>query len=47
MKKRIAFLSAALIGLSMIAALSRSASAAPEKSVGAAPLDVTYYYLPG
>ena len=47
MKKRIAFLSAALIGLSMIAAFSYSASAAPGKSVAAAPLEVTYYYLPG
>jgi hypothetical protein len=47
MKKRIAFLSAALIGLAMIAAFPYSASAAPEKSVAAAPLDVTYYYLPG
>ena len=44
--KRSSVLAAALLVLSATAALPPTALATPEKSVSAAPLEVTYYYLP-
>jgi hypothetical protein len=45
MKKK-PFLAAALAVLAIAAAFPHAALATPEKSVAAAPLEVTYYYLP-
>ena len=39
-------LAAALLIISATTATPHAAFAAPEKSVSAAPLEVTYYYLP-
>jgi hypothetical protein len=36
----------ALLAIVIAAAIPPTAIAAPEKSVSAAPLEVTYYYLP-
>ena len=41
---RRAFVLSGLMAIGVAAALPRSAAAAPEKA--AAPLEVTYYYLP-
>ena len=45
MKKK-PLLAAALVVLAFTAAIPQAALAVPEKSVSAAPLEVTYYYLP-
>ena len=44
--KRNAFVFAGLLAVIMAAAIPPAAQATPEKSVSAAPLEVTYYYLP-
>ena len=44
--KRKALVVAGLLTLIMAAAIPPPARAIPEKSVSAAPLEVTYYYLP-
>ena len=44
--KRKALVFAGLLALVVTAAIPQAALATPEKSVAAAPLEVTYYYLP-
>ena len=44
--KRNALALCALLAIVITAAIPRAAIATPEKSVSAAPLEVTYYYLP-
>ena len=44
--KRNAVVMAGVLAIVFAAAVPRTALAAPEKSVSAAPLEVTYYYLP-
>ena len=44
--KKNALVVAALLAVIMAAAIPPAALATPEKAVSAAPLEVTYYYLP-
>jgi hypothetical protein len=44
--KRNTLVLAGLLAIVITAAAPQSAVATPEKSVSAAPLEVTYYYLP-
>jgi hypothetical protein len=44
--KRNAFVFAGLLAIAITAAIPPAALASPEKAVSAAPLEVTYYYLP-
>ena len=44
--KRNALVLAGLLAVVMAAAIPQTAVASPEKSISAAPLEVTYYYLP-
>ena len=44
--KRNALVFAGLLAIVITAAMPPAAQATPEKSVSAAPLEVTYYYLP-
>jgi hypothetical protein len=44
--KRNALVFAGLLAITFTAAFPHAAIATPEKSVSAAPLEVTYYYLP-
>jgi|GEM_PF-4294522 hypothetical protein len=44
--KRSSVFAAALLVLSATAVFPHAVLAVPEKSVAAAPLEVTYYYLP-
>ena len=47
MTRRTALFAATLAALTLTASLPSAASASPERSDAAAPLEVTYYYLPG
>ena len=47
MTRRTALLAATLAALTLTASLPSTAAASPGKSASAAPLEVTYYYLPG
>ena len=44
--KRNALVFAGLLAIVITAAIPSAALATPEKSISAAPLEVTYYYLP-